>query len=92
MRINYLYYMLLAGVLLFVLPVKSENLQPVDMFNQRHHVIVAFNWSPSPNDWVYSYETKNAVCALSSFEVEDGTGKGRRVLQRLKENVCKLPQ
>lgn len=82
MRINYLYYMLLAGVLLFVLPVKSENLQPVDMFNQRHHVIVAFNWSPSPNDWVYSYETKNAVCALSSFEVEDGTGKGRRVLQQ----------
>ena len=82
LRVKYLYYMLLAGVLLSSLPVKSEVLQPVDMFNQRHHVIVAFNWSPSPGAWVHSNETKNAVCALSSFGIEDGAGKERKVLQQ----------
>ena len=82
LRVKYLYYMLLAGVLLSSLPVKSEVLQPVDMFNQRHHVIVAFNWSPSPGAWVHSNETKNTVCALSSFGIEDGAGKERKVLQQ----------
>lgn len=57
---------------------------PVDTVKQKHHVIVAFNWSPKPvsTGWVHANVTKDAVYALSKFEMQDGEGKVRKVLEQ----------
>ena len=57
---------------------------PVDTVKQKHHVIVAFNWSPKPvpMGWVHANVTKDAVYALSTFTMKDGEGKARKVLEQ----------
>ena len=74
----------LVGVLLCSSSVWANGTLSVDTVKQKHHVIVAFNWSPKPSStgWVHANVTKDAVYALSSFKMKDGEGKARKVLEQ----------
>ncbi len=78
------YCLWLLFVILSVSSVCADVSLAIDTVRQKHHVIVAFNWSPKPvsSGWVYANETKNAVYDLSLLNVKDGEGKNRKVLER----------
>ena len=78
------FWLCIVGVWLCSLSVWANGTLSVDTVKQKHHVIVAFNWSPRPasTGWVHANVTKDAVYALSSLEMKDGEGKARKVLEQ----------